>query len=282
MELSLAQIIGMLLKACILSTVFALGLKAAWADVASLLHRPGLLVRSLLAMYVLTPLAAVLLVLVLHAPRAVGIAVLLMAVSAGASALPKKLLKAGADLSYAYSLSVIAAVLAIATVPVSLAILGPLFRTTAGVPVGEVAYVIVTTCLAPVFAGMVVRHLWPVLADRVSDPIGAAAGIAMLGVGVLIVASNHSAILDVGLRGFVVIAVMTLAALAIGHALGGPDPNDRTALAVACSSRFPGLALLIASLNFPNAKPLPLVAAYLIASGLVAVPYLRWRKSQAQ
>jgi BASS family bile acid:Na+ symporter len=282
MELSLAQIIGLALKACILSSVFALGLKAVWADVASLSRRPGLLVRSMLAMYVLTPLAAVLLVLAFPAPRAVEGAVLLMAISAGAPALPKKLLKAGARLSYAYSLSVIAALLAIVTVPVSLAILGTFFETTAGVPVGDVAYAVATTCLAPLFAGMVVRHFWPAQAERFSAPIAGAAGIVLLGLAVLIVATQYSAILGVGLSGFAIIVAMTLAALAIGHALGGPDPNDRTALAVTCSSRFPALALLVASLNFPNSKPLPVVVAYLICSGLAAIPYLRWRKSRAQ
>ena len=63
MAMSLADMIGLLLRICILSTVFALGLKATWEDVAYLVHKPGLLVRSLLAMYVLTPLIAVLLVL---------------------------------------------------------------------------------------------------------------------------------------------------------------------------------------------------------------------------
>jgi hypothetical protein len=38
--------------------------------------------------------------------------------------------------------------------------------------------------------------------------------------------------------------------------------------------------LLIASLNFPNAKPLPIVAAYLLASNLAVIPYMRWRKTQ--
>jgi bile acid:Na+ symporter, BASS family len=50
-------------------------------------------VRSLLAMYVFTPLLAVLLVLAFDAPLPVETAVILMAISAGAPVLPKKLLK---------------------------------------------------------------------------------------------------------------------------------------------------------------------------------------------
>ena len=136
MELSVAQILGLVLKVCILATVFALGLKAAWADVASLLHRPGLLMRSLFAMYVLTPLVALLLVFAFSAPLAVELAVLLMAISAGAPLLPKKLFKLGANPPYVYSLSVIAALLAIVTVPISLTILSMFFVRSASVPAG--------------------------------------------------------------------------------------------------------------------------------------------------
>ena len=144
MEMSLTEIIGLLLRACILSTVFALGLKATHEDVAYLVHKPQLLARSLLAMYVLTPLVAVLLVIVFNAPLPVEIAVLLMAISAGAPVLPKKLFKLGANPPYVYSLAVIAALLAIVTVPLSLAALRAIFGRAGSVPVGQVASVLTT------------------------------------------------------------------------------------------------------------------------------------------
>jgi BASS family bile acid:Na+ symporter len=246
-----------------------------------LLRQPGLLVRSLLAMYVLTPLAAVLLVRAFSAPLAVDIAVLLMAISAGAPALPKKLLKLGANPPYVYSLSVIAALLAIVTVPVSLAILGAFYGRAGGVPMEEVAYTIAAAFLAPLLAGMVARRFWPALAERISEPMIGAANIVLLGVVLLMAATNLSAILGVGASGIAIIVAMTCAALAIGHVLGGPDANDRSALAVACASRFPALVLLIASLNFPHARPLPVVAAYLLFSNLAMIHYILWRKSRS-
>ena len=102
--MSSAQIVGLLVKACAFSTVFALGLNTNWKDVTYLLYKPGLLSRSLVAMYVLTPLIAVLLVLVVHAPLTIKYAVLLMAISAGAPAMPKNLLKIGANPQYVRSL----------------------------------------------------------------------------------------------------------------------------------------------------------------------------------
>jgi bile acid:Na+ symporter, BASS family len=59
---------------------------------AYLWRRPGLLLRSLLAMYVLVPLAALILVKALTLPPGVEIGLLVLAVSAGAPLLPRKLL----------------------------------------------------------------------------------------------------------------------------------------------------------------------------------------------
>lgn len=278
--MSLADIIGLLVRVCILSTVFALGLKATWEDVAYLVHKPQLLVRSFLAMYVLTPLLAVLLVLAFHAPMAVEIAVLLMAISAGAPVLPKKLLKLGANPSYVYSLAVIMALLAIVTVPVSLALLSTFFHRDASVPPGQVASAITMVFLAPLLAGMVVHYFWPALSERIDDPLITTAGLILLALILLIVVTNFSVIVGIGLPAFLLIVAITLAALAVGHVLGGPDPNHRTTLALSCATRFPALGLLIASLNFPNAKPMPIVVAYLLISNLAAIPYMRWRKTQ--
>jgi BASS family bile acid:Na+ symporter len=127
---------------------------------------------------------------------------------------------------------------------------------------------------------MVTRHLWPTLAERISDPIINAANIILLGLVLLIGATNFSAIFAVGLSGIAITVVMTFAALAIGHALGGRDPNDCTALAIACASRFPALVLLIASLNYAGPQSLPVVAAYLLFSNLAAIPYMFWRASR--
>lgn len=69
----------------------------------------------------------------------------------------------------------------------------------------------------------------------------------------------------------------TLVALAIGHALGGRDPDDRTALAVSCASRHVGIAMLAAS-TVPGPRVAVLVLAYVLAAAVVSIPYLRWRK----
>src|SRR5208283_2821066 len=117
MDASIGEIIKILITACAFSTVFALGLKTSWKDVTYLLYDPGLCLRSLLGMFLITPLIAVLLAYVAVVPMTIKVAVILMAISASVPKLPRKLLKVGGDQQYALSLSVITSFCAIVTIP---------------------------------------------------------------------------------------------------------------------------------------------------------------------
>jgi hypothetical protein len=63
-----------------------------------------------------------------------------------------------------------------------------------------------------------------------------------------------------------------VAAATTGHALGGPDPGTRTAVAVCAAARNPGLALLVALLNAAPTGVVATVFAYLVISALTLIP----------
>ena len=89
---------------------------------------------------------------------------------------------------------------------------------------------------------------------RNDSPMLQGAGVALgLCVVVLLVIGFHL-IVDVRLPSLLAFAAFTLAALATGHLLGGPDAGERTALAVACASRHIGLALWVAA-NYRGPRP---------------------------
>jgi BASS family bile acid:Na+ symporter len=75
------------------------------------------------------------------------------------------------------------------------------------------------------------------------------------------------------------IAAMGVTGLLAGHWLGGPDPDDRTALAIASSMRHPGVALAIARRNFPEEPLVPAaVLLFLLVNVIVTLPYGAWRR----
>lgn len=271
----------LLLKLSIAALILGIGMTATMDDVTYLWRRPVLLGKSLLAMYVAMPLVAALMARTLDLPRSTELGLVILAVCAGAPLLPKKLLKAGGDPAYVFSLIVTTSLLAIVTVPVSLHLLSHYvaFDTAAVTPV-RVSYLILTSLLVPLGAGMVIRQVSPALADRFGDPLLKIAGIVMAVCGLVALVAGFHLVFDVGWPSLVAFGAFTLAAIAVGHLLGGPEPANRTSLAVACASRHIGLALLIAA-NARKQQTLALVVAYLLAASAVSIPYIWWRTKHA-
>ena len=264
-----------------IASVLALGLNASAADILYLWHRPGLLLRSFIAMYVVTPLIAVLLVwLLMPLPPGQKLGLVLVAISAGAPLLPKTMLKLGCNPPYVYSLLVSTSLAAVLTIPASLAVLSPILPENARQSSLSVAVVVARTFLAPLAVGMLLRRLAPLTVDRIRGPVLLVAGLVLVTVLLSLLVLNFSAVLEVDLPSLGAIAIITFAGLAVGHLLGGPEPGNRTCLALASSTRHLGLAAVIAMTNFPDARPLPTVLVFMVVSIVATILYAHWRKKQ--
>ena len=86
--------------------------------------------------------------------------------------------------------------------------------------------------------------------------------------------------LNVGWVPMLAIVLIVLVSLTIGHLLGGPRRDQRSALATACIARNVGLALFLAELSDYGQHFIPTILAYMILGGLLAVPYAVWSKRQ--
>jgi BASS family bile acid:Na+ symporter len=108
----------------------------------------------------------------------------------------------------------------------------------------------------------------------------APAGIVLTVTGLVLLAGGWQLLLAASWLGMLTLVGLLLVALAIGHVLGGPDENDRTALAISCATRHIGVAVIVAA-TFRGPKTAVLIAAYIVASALVSMAYLRWRKGKS-
>lgn len=278
MELLVAQL-PTVLKASVAVLIFALGLGSAPGDLLYLWRRPALLLRSLGAMYVLVPLAAFAFARLLPLGSGVKAALLVLAVSAGAPLLPRKVSKLGSG-AYAFSLVVVSSLLAIVLVPAWVALMSHRFGSDLEISAGAVATVIGKAFLLPLGLGLALRLLSPALCDRVSDALMRVAGATLTLAGLMLLAIHWRLLLDLHAPGMVALVALMMVALAIGHACGGPTEDDRTTLAVACATRHVGLAVLVAS-AFPGIRTVAVITAYAIASLMVSLPYLAWRRRGA-
>jgi BASS family bile acid:Na+ symporter len=268
----------LLLKLSVGAVILAIGLGSSTGDLSYLLRRPGLLLRSLLAMYLLVPLVALFLVRLLELTPGVEIALLVLAVSAGAPLLPRKLMPFSND-AYVFSLVVISTLLAIVIVPAWLAVLGPQFGYSGELQPAHIAVIFAKSFFLPLIIGMLLRRLLPAIAERLSDWLMGIAGALLTVCAIALLAMNWDIFLEVKGPGLLTLAIMLIIALAIGHLLGGPDEGERSILAIACATRHLGIAILVAA-SLPGPRTAVLIAAYIVTAAVISIPYLRWRRKQ--
>ncbi|MGO9423161.1 bile acid:sodium symporter family protein [Roseiarcus sp.] len=268
------------LKASIVLSVFAIGLVSRVEDTLFLLRRPGLLLRSVLAINVVMPLVAAAMAWRFDLPVAVEVALVALAVSPVPPLLPKKQIKARGEPSYAIGLLVGAALVAIVFVPIAVELLGLAFQLPVHMNPWPIAKLVFATVLAPLLVGILVRRLTPELAARFARPVGHVANIVLVLCFLAVLMTAWAAIVDLaGTGAFWAVAVFVGVGLAVGHWLGGPEPNDRTVLALAAATRHPGVAMAISSANFPGFNAvLPAFLLYVVAGAVLAIPYVMWRK----
>lgn len=264
------------LELTVMVLVFAIGLDSTRADLVYLWRRPWLLAKSLLAMYVLVPILAFILVKVLPLSTGVAVALLVLAISAGAPLLPRKLMGLG-DGAYIFSLVVTSSLLAIVTVPAWLKVLAAHFGASSSLAPRDLVPVIGRAFIAPLALGMLVRRFVPEASERLSDWLLKVAGGVLALCALLLLALHRGLLLEAGWLSLAALAAMALGSLAIGHLLGGPEPDDRAALALSCATRHVGMAVVVAA-AVPGPRAAALIAVYLVVSALVSAPYLRWRR----
>jgi BASS family bile acid:Na+ symporter len=274
------QTILLVLNAGLFVVVFTFGLNASVHDATYLFRRPGNLARALLVMNVLMPLFAVTLVLICDLNPVVKFTLVTLSVSPVLPVAPFRMLRAGVTSASAIGVLVASSVLAIVIVPLAMVILGQIFKVPLQMPAASIAVMVFTWALLPVALGIAVHSFAPALAKRVAKPILLIALIVSVAcVGVILFAAAPAMWSLVGNGTVAAIAVFVIAGLAIGHFFGGPEPENRPALAFSTALRHPATVLAIAQVNFPG-QNLVLAAAllYAVINIVVSIPYLLWLK----
>jgi BASS family bile acid:Na+ symporter len=278
----LREIVPLALRASVALLILAVGLDSTMHEATWVLRRRGLLARSLLAFAVAVPLLAALLVAALPLDLPVKIGILLMAVSPLPPFMPAREIKLGGSRRYVYGLLVAVSLAAIVLVPATVALLGRAFGDEASISPGPVLRLILVSLIIPLAVGMLIRHLAPAAGRRAAPGVTMVANIVLLLSVLPIVVDELPALLHLIGNGTVVaMAVVVLGALLAGHLSGGPEPQDRAVLAIACTTRHPGVALLIAHANFSGTGVKAAILLFLIVGVVVSLPYQVWYKRHA-
>lgn len=211
----------------------------------------------------------------------VEIALVALAISPLPPLLRTREAKAGGGERYGLGLMVVLAVLSIALVPLAVRLLGSVFGRTYVTTPATIALVMSTSILLPLLVGMLIRVIAPTLADKVATQVARAAKVLMPVAVVLLIAVAGSDVWRlVGNGAIIAITVFVATGFAVGHLLGGPEPENAAVLAFSAACRHPGTALAIAAANYPDEYLRAAILIYLAVNVVFGLSYAFWRRNR--
>ena len=280
---ALATLIPIVLTTSLAALIVAVGMDADMDDLLHLWRRPAELANAVLAVNVVVPLAAVLLVFVFPLTQVARAGILLMAVSPVPPLAPGKQLKVGGAKSYAYGLYLALALLSVIIVPLTVEILSRIYGVEVNLPVALIARNVALGVLLPLAVGLFLRRIAPLFADRAA-PLVRKIAMLLLVIAVipLLIKAWPGLVALVGNGTILAMALTAAIALAAGHLLGGPELSGRAALAVTAATRHPGIAMMIANFNQADRQVAAAVLAMMFVGMFVGAPYQLWIKRRSR
>jgi len=276
----LAGWLGPLAASTIFAVMLSLGLLLGYEQAMAALRRRTVIAAIAFAVVVPVPLLAVLAVLVLGVKGPVAAGIVLMAISPGAPVALRRAIEVGrAHFAPALHLSIV--ILAVVTVPGSIALLRLIFGTTFTVSPLEIARQVFAAQLLPFGLGVLLRSTLPALAARIEPALAGLGNVLLLlvaGVGLFVL---WPLLRSIGWTPIVVGGALTVTALLVGAGSAWRDREARPQAAVAAAMRNPGLAIFVATVN--NAPPTVTAAVfgYAVGAAVVISAFVAWR-SRAQ
>jgi len=276
--------INLIVQGALVLLVVGVGLQSRWDDLFHVLRQPRLFLSGIFAVNIIVPAVAVAIVFLLPIAPATRAGLVAMAIAPMAPFLPGKMIKGGAEVRFAVGLYVALIVAAIVVVPVSIWAVDQVTERQVSLPMGALAWFVLTTILLPLLAGIFTAHLLPNQAQKLATIATIASYVVILPVLVLLLVKTGGGIISLAGDGtLLAITVTVLAGLIVGHALGGPEPGNRMAMAQAAVTRHPGIAGLIISSNAIDRRAMLAVILFLLMSIVLSGLYAKWiaRRSAA-
>lgn len=264
----------------VVSSMLAMGLSLTVTQIVGPLRNPTRVVLALVANFVLVPILALVIARAFGLDQPLQNGLIILATAAGAPFLPKLVQGARGDIAFAVGLMVLLMVVTIVYLPIVLPILLP------GVTVDSwsIAESLIVVMLVPLGIGLVSKATWPEDAEHWQPLFAKTSSLAILVLLVVGIGLNVSNILAlIGTGGMATLLVFVAGSMAIGFALGGRAPADRSVMILGTGFRNVSAALVVAAGNFSGTTTVPfvLVGALVLLVATVPAAKVLGRRQQA-
>ncbi len=263
----------------IVTSMLSMGMGLTMAQIIEPLKNGRLVALALLANFVLVPLLAYLIALVIPLEQSLEIGLIVLATAAGAPFLPKLVQGAKGDLAFGVGLMTLLMVTTVVYLPIVLPLLLP------GVSVNpwDIAKSLIVLMLIPLVIGLLFRSHSPDGAAHWQPVMNKISGLSILILLVVGVGLNISNILSlIGTRGILALLIFVIGTLVIGLLLGGREARIRSVMGLGTAQRNVAAAILVATQNFPGTDTVVFVLVAAILLLLILLPVARRLGAQVQ
>jgi BASS family bile acid:Na+ symporter len=256
----------------VVSSTLAVGLGLTLHQILAPLQNGRLVALSLLANFLLAPLAAIGLATLLGLDEPLGVGLLLCGVAAGAPFLLKLADLAKGNMPFAVGLMVVLMVITVGYMPIVL----PLLVEGVSVNPANIARSLILLMLLPLAVGLALRAWHPPSAARVRAVVAPVSSISMIFVVTLTTGGHFRSVVTIlGTFGIVAAVVFTAVCFGIGWVLGGPRADTRRVLSLGTAQRNTAAALVVAGQNFSDARVVVMITVVMIVAFAMLMPVSR-------
>ena len=255
----------------VISGMFGTGLNLTLKQIFDPLRRVSLVVKALIANFILVPLLAYIIVQLINLDEPKTIGLMLMATAAGAAFLPRLAVIAKGDIALSVGLMTLMTTVTIVFLPLALPLLLP------GVEVDplEVAQTLIFFILLPLAIGLFIKARYEDIAASLQPHMAQTASYSLMLAAVLMLVLNFDNLLRAfGTGTYLAVILFVAISLLLGYFLGGPGNESKRVLGLGTAQRDISTALLVAARNFDEEGVLVMIlvgsVVMLVALGVVA------------
>lgn len=231
----------------VIGSMASMGLSLKISQIIAPLMNFRLVILALIVNFILVPIVAYLITLVLPLDESLRIGLILLATAAGAPFLPKLAEVAKGNIAFSVGLMVLMMVVTIIYLPIVL----PLLLSGVEVSPWDIAQSLIVMMLIPLLIGLFINARYEEVAAKMQPTFGQASNIAILVLTVLGLVLNFSDMIAlVGSFGILAGILFILAALVLGYLMGGSDNSTRSVMGLGTGQRNISAALVVAGQNF--------------------------------
>jgi BASS family bile acid:Na+ symporter len=245
----LATLASLSLLVFVVCSMLAMGLSLTIAEILEPLKNRSLVVKSLLASFVMVPILGYLLALVFPVPEGSGTGLIIVACAAGAPFLPKLVQMAKGDVAFGVGLMTLLMVLTVIYMPIVL----PLLLQGVSVDAIAIASSLFFQMLVPLGIGLLIRARYAEIAAHIQPTFSMASNIALISLMVLGLILGFSSFVGAfGSWSILAAVLFIIGAFAIGYFLGGPGQETRAVVSLGTAQRNLAAAMIVAAGNFTD------------------------------